>query len=54
MIDPDSLDRARAFNALGRNKRSIILNLREEAARDVFYRLAKTADVVVRDSGRAW
>jgi len=34
-------------NALGRNKRSIVLNLRDEAARDVFYRLAETADVVL-------
>ena len=46
-IDPNSLERARAYNALGRNKRSIVLNLREETARDVFYRLAKTADVVL-------
>jgi crotonobetainyl-CoA:carnitine CoA-transferase CaiB-like acyl-CoA transferase len=47
VIDPDSLERARAFNALGRNKRSIILNLQNEAGRDLFYRLAKTADVVL-------
>ena len=46
-IDPNSLERARAYNALGRNKRSIVLNLRQEAARDVFYRLARTADVVL-------
>jgi len=46
-IDPNSLERARAYHALGRNKRSIVLNLRDEAARDVFYRLAKTADVVL-------
>jgi crotonobetainyl-CoA:carnitine CoA-transferase CaiB-like acyl-CoA transferase len=46
-IDPDSLERARAFNALGRNKRSIVLNLRHQAARDVFYHLAETADVVL-------
>src|SRR5450756_2642805 len=47
VIDPDSLERARAYNALGRNKRSIVLNLRDQAARDVFYRLAKTADAVL-------
>jgi alpha-methylacyl-CoA racemase len=47
IIDPDSLERARAYNALGRNKRSIVLNLRHDAARDVFYQLAKTADVVL-------
>jgi crotonobetainyl-CoA:carnitine CoA-transferase CaiB-like acyl-CoA transferase len=36
-----------AYNALGRNKRSIILNLRDEAAREVFYKLAESADVVL-------
>lgn len=35
------------YNALGRNKRSIILNLREEEARAVCYKLAESADVVV-------
>jgi len=32
---------------MGRNKRSIVLNLREQDAREVFYKLADTADVVV-------
>jgi crotonobetainyl-CoA:carnitine CoA-transferase CaiB-like acyl-CoA transferase len=36
-----------AFNALGRNKRSMVLNLREEKAREVFYKLAEEADVVI-------
>src|SRR3990170_6862953 len=40
-------DRAQAFNALGRNKRSIGLNLKDEAARQVFYRLAGEAGGVV-------
>src|SRR3990170_2866072 len=40
-------ERAQAFNALGRNKRSIGLNLKDEAARQVFYRLAEKADVVL-------
>lgn len=40
-------ERAAAFNSLGRNKRSIVLNLREQEARDIFYRLAETADVVL-------
>jgi crotonobetainyl-CoA:carnitine CoA-transferase CaiB-like acyl-CoA transferase len=35
------------YNALGRNKRSIVLNLRDEEARAVFYKLAESADVVV-------
>ena len=34
-------------NALGRNKRSIVLNLRDEQAREVFYKLAEPADVVL-------
>jgi crotonobetainyl-CoA:carnitine CoA-transferase CaiB-like acyl-CoA transferase len=36
-----------AYNALGRNKRSIILNLRDDEARQVFFRLAESADVVL-------
>jgi alpha-methylacyl-CoA racemase len=47
IVDSGSQERARAFNALGRNKRSIVLNLRDEAARDIFYRLAENADVVL-------
>ncbi|MEX2237591.1 MAG: CaiB/BaiF CoA-transferase family protein [Dehalococcoidia bacterium] len=39
--------RAAAYDPLRRNKRSIQLNLREQAARDVFYKLAKEADVVL-------
>src|SRR4030042_5535535 len=39
-------ERAQAFNALGRNKRSIGLNLKDERAREVFYRLLEGADVV--------
>jgi crotonobetainyl-CoA:carnitine CoA-transferase CaiB-like acyl-CoA transferase len=35
------------YNALGRNKRSMILNLRDDEAREVFYKLAESADVVV-------
>ena len=36
-----------AYNALGRNKRSMILNLRDDEARQLFYRLAESADVVL-------
>jgi crotonobetainyl-CoA:carnitine CoA-transferase CaiB-like acyl-CoA transferase len=36
-----------AYNALGRNKRSIILNLRDDEARRIFLRLAESADVVL-------
>ncbi len=47
VIDAEVLERGAAYNALGRNKRSIILDLRQDAARQVFYRLAATADVVL-------
>ena len=33
--------------SLARNKRSIVLNLREQEAREVFYKLADDADVVL-------
>ena len=37
------------FNALNRGKRGIVLNLKTEAARDVFVRLARRADVVIEN-----
>ncbi len=40
-------DRAAAYNALGRGKKSIALNLKDEAARNVFYDMVKGADVVL-------
>ncbi len=43
-VDPHS-----PYNALNRNKRSLGLNLKLEAAREVFYKLAKRADVVVEE-----
>lgn len=36
-----------AYNALNRNKRSIALNLKDPEAKEAFYALARTADVVV-------
>jgi crotonobetainyl-CoA:carnitine CoA-transferase CaiB-like acyl-CoA transferase len=36
-----------AFNAINRNKRSVTLNLKSEAGRDLFKRLAARADVVI-------
>jgi crotonobetainyl-CoA:carnitine CoA-transferase CaiB-like acyl-CoA transferase len=36
-----------AYNPLDRNKKSIVLNLKSEAGRQVFYRLAQQADVIV-------
>ncbi len=40
-------ERDRAYDAEGRNKRSIVLNLRNDKAREIFYALAKGADVVI-------
>lgn len=39
--------REAAYNPLYRNKRSLALNLKDDRARDIFYRLADEADVVV-------
>ena len=35
------------YDAFDRNKRSIMLNLKSEQGRDIFYRLAKGADVII-------
>ena len=43
----EAAERAAAYNALGRNKRSIGLNLKNEQARQVFYDLCGDADVVL-------
>jgi crotonobetainyl-CoA:carnitine CoA-transferase CaiB-like acyl-CoA transferase len=40
-------ERASAYNAVERNKRSIVLNLKLEPARKIFYQLAEKADVIV-------
>lgn len=45
--DAGSVERAQAYNALGRNKRSIALNLKMAEARAIFLELARDADVVV-------
>jgi crotonobetainyl-CoA:carnitine CoA-transferase CaiB-like acyl-CoA transferase len=45
--DPTARGRAAAFNALGRNKRSLGLNLKDERARAIFERLCLDTDVVV-------
>ncbi len=43
----EGAERAAAYNALGRGKKSIALNLKDDAAREIFYRLVKDADVVM-------
>lgn len=45
--DPNAERRAAANNALGRNKRSLRLNLKTDEAREIFYKLADKADVVL-------
>ncbi len=39
--------RAAAYQTVNRNKKSIVLNLKTEEARQIFYRLAEKADVIV-------
>jgi len=39
--------RATAYYALDRNKKSIVVNLKSEAGREIFYRLSQQADVIV-------
>jgi crotonobetainyl-CoA:carnitine CoA-transferase CaiB-like acyl-CoA transferase len=48
-MDSEVEERRRAFNAEGRNKRSIVLNLKMDEAREVFHKLVKDADVVVEE-----
>ncbi|OAI43888.1 hypothetical protein AYO38_10260 [bacterium SCGC AG-212-C10] len=43
----DSEQRAAAYFALGRNKKSIAMNLKDPAAREVFFEMVKGADVVI-------
>lgn len=47
---PGTEDRIRAYNSEERNKRSIVLDLRIDEAREVYYRLATDADVIVEQS----
>jgi len=39
----------RAYDAENRNKRSIVLNLKSQEARQIFYEMAKDADVIVEE-----
>lgn len=39
--------RSTAYNALGRNKKSMVLDLRSDEGRKIFYKLAESADVVL-------
>lgn len=46
--DPDGFNNP-VFKSLNRNKRSIVLDMRQDAAKDVIYEMVKTADVVVNN-----
>ena len=39
--------KATAYYALDRNKKSIVVNLKSEPGREIFYRLSQRADVIV-------
>ncbi len=38
-----------SFNAMNRGKRSVVLNLKASAGRDIFLRLARTVDIVIEN-----
>lgn len=42
-------DESTCFSQINRNKKSISLNLKDSRARDIFYRLAREADVIVEN-----
>lgn len=42
-------ERLRAFNPQGRNKKSIVIDLKNDDGREVFYRLAKVSDVILEE-----
>ena len=44
---PEERKRSQAYDALGRNKRSIGLNLKEKRGKEIFYKLARETDVVL-------
>ena len=49
LIEPFFADVWSPHNAFNRNKRSIVLNLKSDAAKEIVYKLAKNADVVVEE-----
>ena len=43
--ESEAAERRRAYNSLSRNKRSVVVNLREEEGKQIVHDLAKDADV---------
>jgi len=50
---PEEEEKALSLNFLARNKKSIVLNLRIAEAKEIFYKLAGTADVIYESYFRA-
>ena len=48
-LDRETTERLRAYNPQARNKKSIVIDLRQKEGKEVFYRLAKGADVVLEE-----
>jgi len=48
-IDRKKREEIRAYEFLSRNKKSLLVNLKEEKAKDIIYRLVKSSDVFVED-----
>jgi crotonobetainyl-CoA:carnitine CoA-transferase CaiB-like acyl-CoA transferase len=46
-VPKEEQQKAAAYYALDRNKKSIVLNLKSEEGREIFYRLSQHADVIV-------
>ena len=48
-IDRKKREEIRAYDFLSRNKRSLLINLKEERAREIIYKLAQKSDVFLED-----
>ena len=48
-FDEETTERLRAYNPQGRNKKSIVIDLTKDEGREVFYRLAKKADILLEE-----
>ena len=48
-LSPEAIEKFRAYNPSGRNKKSIVIDLKREKGRQIFYRLARDADVILEE-----